>query len=42
MSVEEELQELIRRTEKMENNPSVCIPHEKVYDMVMARMLERK
>lgn len=36
MSVEEELLELNRRAEEMENNPSVCIPHEKVYEMVMA------
>ena len=35
---EEELQELNRRAEEMENKPSVCIPHEKVYEMVLARM----
>lgn len=35
---EDELQELNRRAEEMENNPSICIPHEKVYEMVMARI----
>lgn len=38
MSVEDELQELNRRAEEMENNPSVCIPHERVYEMVMMRI----
>ena len=37
MSVEEELKELNRRAEEMENNPMVCIPHEKIYEMVKAR-----
>ena len=38
MSVEDELQELNRRAEEMENNPSVCIPHEEVYEMVITRI----
>lgn len=38
MSVEEELQELNRRAEEMGNNPSVCIPHEKIYNMVKAKI----
>ena len=38
MSVEEELKELNCRAEEMENNPSVCVPHEEVYDRVMARL----
>lgn len=42
MTVEDELKELNRRAEEMENNPSVCIPHEKVYEMVMTRVMEIK
>jgi hypothetical protein len=38
MSVEEELGELKRRAAEMESNPSVCIPHEEVYETVMARI----
>ena len=38
MSVEVELKELKRRAAEMESNPSVCIPHEEVYDRVMARL----
>lgn len=38
MSVEDELKELKRRAAEMENNPSVCIPHEEVYERVMARL----
>ena len=38
MSVEDELKELNRRAAEMENNPSVCIPHEDVYDRVMAKL----
>ena len=38
MSVEDELKELNRRAEEMETDPSVCIPHEEVYDRVMARL----
>ena len=38
MSAEDELKELNRRAEEMENNPLVCIPHENVYEMVMARI----
>lgn len=38
MSVEEELKELKRRVEEMENNPAVCIPHEEVYEMVITRI----
>ena len=39
---QERITGLNRRAVEMENNPSVCIPYEKVYDMVMARMLEIK
>lgn len=39
--IKDELVELNRRAE-MKNNPSVCIPHEKVYDMVMTRVMEIK
>ena len=42
MSVEEELKELKRRVEEMENNPMVCIPHERVYEMVMARLKKKR
>jgi hypothetical protein len=42
MSTEEELQELNRRAEEMENNPMVCIPHERVYDIVMMRIGNKK
>ena len=42
MSVEDELKELNRRAEEMENNPSVCIHHEEVYEMVMMRVREIK
>lgn len=38
MSVEDELKELSRRATEMENDPSVCIPHEEVYDKVMSRL----
>lgn len=38
MSVDEELRELNRRAEEMENNPMVCISHEKIYDMVKAKI----
>ena len=38
MSVEDELKELNRRADEMENNPSVCIPHEDVYERVMSRL----
>ena len=38
MSVEDELKELNRRAAEMENDPSVCIPHEEVYERVMSRM----
>ena len=38
MMVEDELQELNRRAKEMENNPFVCIPHEEVYETVMARI----
>ncbi len=30
--------ELKRRAAEMENDPSVCIPIEKVYDLVMSRL----
>ena len=39
LSVEEELRELNRRAAEMENDPSVCIPHEEIYAMVMAKLL---
>ena len=38
MSVEDELKELNRRAAEIENDSSVCIPHEEVYDRVMSRM----
>ena len=38
MSAEEDLKELKRRAAEMENDPSVCIPHEEVYETVMARI----
>lgn len=38
MSVEDELKELNRRAAEMENDPSVCIPHEEVYERVMSRL----
>ena len=38
MSVEDELKELKRRAAEMENDPSVCISHEEVYERVMARL----
>ena len=38
MSVEDELKELKRRAAEMENDPSVCIPHEEGYDRVMSRL----
>ena len=38
MSVEDELKEQKRRAAEMENNPSVCIPHEEVYEQVMTRL----
>lgn len=33
-----EMEELNRRAAEMGNDPSVCIPHEEVYDRVMARL----
>lgn len=41
MSVEEELGELKRRTTEMDEDPSKCIPMEKVYEIVMTRLKER-
>ena len=38
MSVEDELKELNRRAAEMETDPSVCIPHEEVYEKVMSRL----
>lgn len=38
MSVEDELKELNRRATEMERDPSVCIPHEEVYERVMSRL----
>ena len=38
MSVEDELKELNRRAAEMENDPSVGIPHEEVYERVMSRL----
>ena len=38
MSVEDELKELKRRAAEMDSNPSVCIPHEEVYERVMSRL----
>ena len=38
MSAEDELKELNRRADEMENNPSVCIPHEDVYERVMSKL----
>ena len=38
MSGEDELKELNRRAAEIENDSSVCIPHEEVYDRVMSRM----
>ena len=38
MSVEDELKELNRRAAEMENDPSVCIPIEKVRELVMSRL----
>lgn len=38
MSIEDELKELNRRAAEMESNPSVCIPHEEVYERVMSRL----
>lgn len=38
MSVEEELEELNRRAAEMEKDLSVCVPHEEVYDRIMARL----
>ena len=38
MSVEDELKELNRRAAEMENDSSVRIPHEEVYERVMSRM----
>lgn len=37
-SVEDELEELKRRSAEMEKDPSVCIPHEEVYERVMSRL----
>ena len=37
-SVEDELEELKRRAAEMEKDPSVCIPHEEVYERVMSRL----
>ena len=38
MSVEDELRELNRRAAEMEKDPSVCIPHEEVYEKIMSRL----
>ena len=38
MSVEDELKELNRRAVEIENDPSVCLPHEEVYERVMSRL----
>lgn len=38
MSVDEELRELNRRAEEMENNPMVCISYEKIYNMVETKI----
>ena len=38
MSVEDELKELNRRAAEMENDPSLGIPHEEVYERVMSRL----
>ena len=38
MSVEDELKELNRRAAEMDNDPSVRIPHEEVYERVMSRL----
>lgn len=37
-SVEDELKELNRQAAEMENDSSVCIPHEEVYERVMSRL----
>ena len=37
-SVDDELKELNRRAAEMENDSSVCIPHEEVYERVMSRL----
>lgn len=36
--IKNEIKELNRRAAEMENDPSVCIPHERVYEMVMMRI----
>lgn len=38
MTIDEELEELKRRVAEMENDPSACIPHERVNEKVMARL----
>ena len=38
MSVEDELKELNRRAAEMESDPSVCIPIERVRELVMSRL----
>ena len=37
-SVEDELNELKRRAIEMKNDPTVCVPIENVYDLVMERV----
>lgn len=38
LPVEEELKELNRRACEKEKDPSVCISHDKIYEIVMARL----
>jgi len=38
MTFNDELKELNRRAEEMGNNSSVCIPHEKIREMLKAKM----
>ena len=38
LSVEDELKELNRRAAEMDNDPSVCIPIERVRELVMSRL----
>ncbi|MBQ0129820.1 MAG: hypothetical protein KBT57_08295 [bacterium] len=38
LSVEDELRELNRRAAEMDNHPSVCIPIERVRELVMSRL----
>lgn len=40
--LQEEQEELNRRAAEMENDSSVCIPQERVYDMVKARLKKER